>query len=84
MSPTMRAFVFLAKFIITKQLKQEADDNLSNCMHSPCSLSITGDMKIYQCNILNGYLCYYLQWRSTLCTSIKEMFLLATFDNSSL
>ena len=35
--------------IITKYLKQEVDDNLSACVdeHSPCGLSITGDINIY-------------------------------------
>ena len=40
-SATMRAFVFLAKY-----LKQEVDDDLSVCM-TPCGLSVTGDIKIY-------------------------------------
>ena len=37
----------LMNLIITKYLKQEADDNLSVCMdaHSPCGLSKTGDIK---------------------------------------
>ena len=37
-------------FIITKYLKQEVNDDLSLCMveRSPCDLSITGDIKIYQ------------------------------------
>ena len=37
----------LLNFIITKCLKQEVDDDLSLCIdkHSPCSLSITGDIK---------------------------------------
>ena len=40
---------FLQHFIITKYLKQEVDDDLSVCVdeHSPCGLSITGDIKIY-------------------------------------
>ena len=43
------AFVFLAKY-----LKQEVDDNLSLCVveRSPCGLSITGDIKIYQCHVM--------------------------------
>ena len=51
-SITTRAFVFLAKFIITKYLKQEVNDDLSVCVDecSPCGLSITGDIKIYQCS----------------------------------
>ena len=53
----MRAFVFFGKFIIAKYLKQEVNDDLSVCMderspRSPCSLSITGDVKIYQCNVV--------------------------------
>ena len=39
--------------IITKYLKQEVDDNLSACVdeHSPCGLSITGDINIY-CHVI--------------------------------
>ena len=53
-STTTRAFVSLAKFaefIITIYLKQEVDDDLSIYMdeHSPCGLSMIGDIKIYQC-----------------------------------
>ena len=45
---------FLQNFIITKYLKQEVDDDLSVCVHecSPCGLSITGDIKIYQCHVM--------------------------------
>ena len=45
---------FLQNFIITKYLKQEVDDNLGICVdeHSPCGLSITGDIKIYQCHVI--------------------------------
>ena len=54
-SPARRSLtrVFLAKFIITKHLKQEVDYNLTICMDKchPCSLPITGD-KIYQFNII--------------------------------
>ena len=51
MSTTTKAFVFLAKY-----LKQEVDDDLSLCMveHSPHGLSITGDIKIYQCHMMKG------------------------------
>ena len=44
----------LLNFIITKYLKQEVDDDLSVCMdeRSPCGLSITGDIKIYQCHVM--------------------------------
>ena len=40
---------FLQDFIITKYLKQKVDDDLSVFVdeHSPCGLSITGDLKIY-------------------------------------
>ena len=46
----MRAFVFRAKFIIAKYLKQEVDGNVSVRVdeHSLCGLSITGDIKIYE------------------------------------
>ena len=45
---------FLQNFIITKYLKQEVDDDLSVCMdkRSPCGLSITEDIKIYQCHVI--------------------------------
>ena len=41
-------------FIITKYLKQEVDDDLSFCTdkRSPCGLSRTGDIKIYQCHVI--------------------------------
>ena len=41
-------------FIITKYLKQDIDDDLSICVdeRSLCSLSITGDIKIYQCHVI--------------------------------
>ena len=44
----------LLNFIITKYLKQEVDDNLSICVDelSPYGLSITGDIKIYQCHMI--------------------------------
>ena len=44
----------LLNFVITKYLKQEADHDLSVYMneHSPCGLSITGDIKIYQCHAI--------------------------------
>ena len=55
-STTTGASVFLAKLtiIVTKYLKQEVDDNLSVCVdeHSSCGLSITGDIKIYQCHVI--------------------------------
>ena len=45
---------FLQNFIITKYLKQEVDDDLSVCVgeHSPGGLSITGDIKIYPCHVI--------------------------------
>ena len=41
-------------FVITKYLKQEVNDDLSLCVveRSPCGLSITGDIKIYQCHVM--------------------------------
>ena len=41
----------LLNFIITKYLKQEVNDDLSISVDecSPCGLSMTGDVKIYQC-----------------------------------
>ena len=38
----------LLKFIITKYLKQDIDDDLSICVdeHSPCGLSMTGDTSL--------------------------------------
>ena len=39
---------------IAKYLKKEVDDDLNVCMdeRSCCSLSITGDIKIYQCHVI--------------------------------
>ena len=47
---------FLQNFIITKYLKQEVDDELSVCVdeRSPCGLSITRDIKIYQCRVIKS------------------------------
>ena len=44
----------LLNFIITKYLKQEVNDDLSICMdeRSPYGLSITGDIKTYQCHMI--------------------------------
>ena len=44
----------LLNFIITKYFKQEVDDDLSLCVveSSHCGLSITGDIKIYQCHLM--------------------------------
>ena len=45
---------FQQNFIITKYLKQEVDDDLSVCVdeRSTCGLSITGNIKIYQCQVI--------------------------------
>ena len=48
---------FLQNFIITKYLKQEVNDDL-NVERSFCGLSITGDIKIYQCRV-TGYMNIY-------------------------
>ena len=44
----------LLNFIITKYLKQEVDDDLNVCVYerSSCDVSITGDIKIYQCHVI--------------------------------
>ena len=42
---------FLQNSIITKYLKQEVNENLSVCVDKR-SLSITGDIKIYQCHMI--------------------------------
>ena len=44
----------LLNFIITKYLKQEVDDDVSVYVDKPgpCCLSITGDIKIYQCHVI--------------------------------
>ena len=46
----------LLNFIITKCLKQEVDDDISIDMdeRSPCGLSVTRDIKIYQCHVTKG------------------------------
>ena len=78
MSTAKGTFVFLAKYITLKYLQQELNDDLSVCVDKriPCGLFITEGIKIYQ--------WHYLQWRrSALWTSIKELFLLPKFDNSS-
>ena len=43
---------FLQNFIIAKYLKQEIDDDLSFFVDELCDLSITGDIKIYQCYVI--------------------------------
>ena len=44
----------LLNFIITKYLKKEFDDDLTVGVdeRSPCGLSVTGDIKIYQCHVI--------------------------------
>ena len=44
----------LLNFIITEYLKKEFDDDLSIGVdeRSPCDLSVTGDIKIYQCHVI--------------------------------
>ena len=44
----------LLNFIITKYLKKEFDDDLSVGVdeRSPYGLSVTGDIKIYQCHVI--------------------------------
>ena len=55
-STTTRAFVchLHLNVIIKKYLKQEVDDDLKLCVdeRSPCALSVTGDIKIYQCHVI--------------------------------
>ena len=44
----------LLNFIITKYLKKEFDDDLTVRVdeRNPCGLSVTGDIKIYQCHVI--------------------------------
>ena len=74
----------LLNFIITKYFKQ-VNDNLSICVyeHSPCGLSISGDIKICKCHVIKSQWCYYPQWRSVLSTSMTELFLLPKLDHCS-
>ena len=57
-STTTRAFAFLAKFAGFYYHKifeaRSRYDGLSVCMDEcrPCGLSITGDIKIYQCHVI--------------------------------
>ena len=46
--------IYIWMLIITKYLKQEVDDDLKLCVdeRSPCALSVTGDIKIYQCHVI--------------------------------
>ena len=66
----------LLNFIITKYLKEEVDNDINVCVdeHSPCGLSITGDIKIYQCHVMKRQWHDYHQWRSALSTSIQSCF----------
>ena len=77
-SPSTRAFVSLAELIITKYFKQEVNGDLSVCVDErrPSGLSITGDIKIYQCHVIKRSWRYYSHWISALWTSAKELFLL--------
>ena len=77
---------------ITKYLKLTVDDDLSICVdeHSLCDLSITGDIKIDQCHMTLVIMLLppktsslYFFFLLALCKSIKELFLLPKFDNSS-
>ena len=54
----------LLNFIITKYLKQQVNDDLRVCMdeRSPCGLSVTGDIKIYQRHVVEREWRYNLQW----------------------
>ena len=53
-STTTRAFVFPAKVYYHKIFEKEVDDDVSVCMdeRSPCGLSMTGDIEIYQCHVI--------------------------------
>ena len=56
-SSTARAFVFLAKFVEFYYLKifeKEVNNDLSVCVDecSPCGLSLSGDIKIYECHVI--------------------------------
>ena len=74
----------LLNFIVTKNLKQEVHDGLSICMNecSPCGLSIIGDKDLLMSHDQKVTMLL-TQWRNTLWTSIKELFLLPKFNNSS-
>ena len=55
-SATTRAIVFhlSLNFIIRKYLKQEVEDDLTICVdeRSACGLSVTEDLKVYQCHVI--------------------------------
>ena len=66
-----KQFNYHRAFVFLAKFLQEGDDDLSICVdeRSLCGLSLTGDIKVPQ--------------RSALWTSIKELFSLSKFDNSS-
>ena len=61
---TTRAFFchLSLNFIIAKYWKQEVDDGLNVCVDESCpyDLSVTGDIKIYQCHVIKRLWRYYL------------------------
>ena len=61
-STTTRAIVcYLSSNLIIRKYLKQVDDDLSVCVdeHSPCGLSVTGDIKIYQCHVIKRQLHYY-------------------------
>ena len=74
----------LLNFIITKNLEQEVHDDLSIYVNerSPCGFSIIGDKDLLMARD-QKVMTILTQWRNTLWTSIKELFLLLKFDHSS-
>ena len=84
-STNIRAFVFPAKFHYQKYLKQGIDDDLNICVdeRSLCGLSITGDIKIYQCHMIKGNDVTAPNGERPYQTSIMELLLLPKFGNSS-
>ena len=52
--PFLQNFQIIAKYLLKKYFKQEVDDDLSVCIYerSSCGLSLTGDIKIYQCPMI--------------------------------
>ena len=79
-----RAFVFLAKPIVTKYLKQEVNEELSICMdeRNPCGLSITGDIDLSKSHD-QKVMMLLPPMEKCPWTFTKELFLLSKFDNSS-
>ena len=49
----------------------------------PVCLSMIGDIKVYECHLIKSNDITTPLWRSTLRTSIKDLFLLPKFDKSS-